>query len=153
MNPTSSVASILQPVLPDVDIWWKAFSRQDPDPGVVHAYAQAVRDRRVFLIGWVRQALLARVRDERQFMRLAWVLSAFPDLPLLPRDHERAASITRRMREIQVPVSAWSTLVWAVAERLDGVVWSRERHWQSLALHGCPVWRQDPSGGPLRETP
>ena len=131
----------LQPVLPDADIWWKAFSRQDPDPAVVHAFAVAVRARRVFLIGWVRQALLARVREERQFARLTWVLSAFPDLPLLPRDHERAASITRRMRELQVPVSAWSTLVWAVAERLDGVVWSRERHWQALQAHGCPVYR------------
>lgn len=131
----------LQPVLPDADIWWKAFSRQDPDPAVVHAFGLAVRARRVFLIGWVRQALLARVREERQFARLTWVLSAFPDLPLLPRDHERAASITRRMRELQVPVSAWSTLVWAVAERLDGVVWSRERHWQALQAQGCPVYR------------
>ena len=133
--------STLHPVLPDADIWWKAFSRQDPDPAVVHAFGLAVRARRVFLIGWVRQALLARVREERQFARLTWVLSAFPDLPLLPRDHERAASITRRMRELHVPVSAWSTLVWAVAERLDGVVWSRERHWQALQTHGCPVYR------------
>lgn len=131
----------LQPVVPDADIWWKAYSRQNPDPAVVHVFGQAVRDRRIFLIGWVRQALLARVRDERQFARLAWVLSAFPDLPLLPRDHERAASITRRMRELQVPASAWSALVWAVAERLDGVVWSRESGWQALAVHGCPLLR------------
>lgn len=131
----------MQPILPDADIWHRALSRQDPDPMVVHAFGRHVRDRRVFLIGWVRQALLARVRDERQFTRLAWVLSSFPDLPLLPRDHEQGAQIMRRMRELQVPVSPWSALVWATAQRLDGVVWSRERSWQSLAPHGCPLLR------------
>ena len=129
------------PLLPDVDIWMRAFSRQDPDPLVVHAFGRHIRDRRIFLIGWVRQSLLARVRDERQFSRLAWVLSAFPDLPLMPRDHEIAAATTRRMRELQVPISPWSALVWAVAERLDGAVWSGERAWQSLAAQGCPLYR------------
>jgi len=132
---------MMQPILPDADIWLRAFSRSDPDPLVVHSFARHVRDRRIFLIGWVRQALLARVRDERQFTRLAWVLSAFPDLPLLPQDHERAAQTTRRMREIQVAASPWTALVWAVAERLDGVVWSREPAWQSLAVQGCPLLR------------
>lgn len=131
----------MQPILPDADIWLRAFSRSDPDPLVVHAFNRHVRDRRVFLIGWVRQTLLARVRDERQFTRLAWVLSAFPDLPLLPRDHEQAALTTRRMRELQTPISPWTALVWAVADRLDGAVWSREPGWQVLAVHGCPLLR------------
>jgi predicted nucleic acid-binding protein len=131
----------MQPLLPDADIWFRAFSRQDPDPMVVHAFGRNVRERRIYLMGWVRQGLLARVRDERQFTRLAWVLSAFPDLPLLPRDHEQAAQITRRMRELQVPTSPWSALVWAVAIRLDGAVWSRERHWQALQSFGCPLHR------------
>lgn len=128
-----------QPLLPDVDIWQRAFSRQDPDPLVVHQFAQHVRNRQVFLVGWVRQALLARVRDGRQFTRLAWVLSSWPDLPVLPRDHERAAALTRELRERGCTVSPWPALLWALSERLNGVIWTRDRRWQVLAGLGCPV--------------
>lgn len=128
-----------QPLLPDVDIWQRAFSRLDPDPLVVHQFSQHVRNRQVFLVGWVRQALLARVKDSRQFTRLAWVLSAWPDLPVLPRDHERAAAIMRELRERGASVAPWPALLWALAERLNGAVWTRDRRWQALAGQGCPV--------------
>jgi hypothetical protein len=129
------------PVLPDVDIWQRALSRTDPDPLVVHRFGGYVRNRQLFLLGWVRQTLLARVRDERQFTRLAWVLSSWPDLPTLPRDHEQAAIRMRALRERGVLLTPWQALLWAIAERLDGQVWSRERSWQNLAVHGCPIER------------
>jgi hypothetical protein len=138
---TPAHAGNLSPIIPDADVWAKALSRNDPDPLIVHAFAHHVRHRRIFLVGWVRQALLARVRDDRQFHRLAWVLASFPDLPLLPSDHEHAAALTRRMRDRSVAASPWSSLLWAVAERLHGEIWSRERGWQTLADHGCPLMR------------
>jgi len=127
------------PLVPDVDIWVRAFSRNDPDPLVVHAFGNYVRNRQVFLVGWVRQGLLARVRDERGASRLAWVLGAWPDLPLLAADHERAASLQRSMRGRGTPLPSWTALMWATAERLQGTIWSRERHWQVWAAQGCPV--------------
>lgn len=129
----------LVPVLPDLDVWLKAFSRQDPDPLVVHGFAAAVKARRIFLLGLVRQALLARARDERQFARLERALSAFPDLPVLARDHVRAATIIRGLRGRVPAVSPWQALLWAVAERLPAAVWSAGRSWQPLAEQGCPV--------------
>lgn len=131
-----------QPILPDVDIWQRALSRTDPEPLVVHAFTGHVRDRQLFLLGWVRQTLLARVRDDRQFTRLAWVLSAWPDLPTLPRDHEQAAIRIRRLREQAIIITPWQALLWAIADRLDGAIWSRERSWQALAVHGCPLVRR-----------
>jgi predicted nucleic acid-binding protein len=129
----------MQPLLPDVDIWQRAFSRQDPDPLIVHQFAQHARQRQVFLVGWVRQALLARVKDQRQFTRLAWVLSSWPDLPIQPHDHERAATLMRDMRDRGTSLAPWPALLWALAERLDGTIWTRSRHWQILAGQGCPV--------------
>ena len=126
-------------VLPDVDIWIKAFSRQGPDPLVVHAFARHVQDRRIYLIGLVRQALLARSRDARQFARLDEVLSGFPDLPVQARDHRRAAVLIQRLRAQQLALSPWQALLWAVAERLPARIWSQERHWQVLAERGCPL--------------
>ncbi len=131
--------NVLVPVLPDLDIWLKALSRQEPDPLVVHGFKQAVELRRIFLLGLVRQALLARVRDERQFTRLERALAAFPDLPVLARDHVRAASIIRGLRGRVAAVTPWQALMWAVAERLPAMVWSHGRSWQPLAAQGCPV--------------
>ena len=131
--------SRLVPVLPDLDIWLKALSRQHPDPLGVHGFKQAVEARRVFLFGLVRQALLARVRDDRQFVRLERALSAFPDLPVLARDHVRAAAIIRGLRGKVAAVTPWQALMWAVAERVPAVVWSDGRTWQPLAAQGCPV--------------
>jgi hypothetical protein len=134
-----SQAATLELVLPDIDIWLKAFSRQGPDPMVVHAFRRQVQERRVLLVGMVRQALLARSRDARQFARLDEVLSGFPDLPVQARDHRRAAMLIQRLRSQQLALSPWQALLWAVAERLPAHIWSQERHWQTLAERGCPL--------------
>jgi hypothetical protein len=129
----------LGPVLPDVDVWMKAFSRQAPEPLIVHAFSRHVTDRRVLLLGWVRQGLLARVRDERQFARLSWLLGAFPDPLVLARDHERASRLVRQMRGRELTLAPWPALLWAVAERIGGAVWSLDRRWRAFAPHGCPL--------------
>ena len=128
-------------VIPDVDIWHRAYSRLEPDPQVVHEFAQLARDRRILLLGWVRQTLLSRVRDERQYTRLVWVLGGWPDLPLRSRDHEQAADLGRRMRSMQTTIPPWNALVWVVAERVGAQVWSSDRSWQGLGRHGCPLTR------------
>lgn len=134
-----SQAGTLELLLPDVDIWLKAFSRQGPDPLVVHAFRRHVQERSILLVGLVRQALLARSRDARQLARLDEVLSGFPDLPVQARDHRRAAVLIQRLRAQQVALSPWQALLWAVAERLPARIWSQERHWQILAERGCPL--------------
>jgi hypothetical protein len=126
-------------LLPDIDIWLRAYSRQDPDPLVVHAFSRQVQARGVLLVGLVRQALLARTRDSRQFVRLDDALAGFPDLPVQPRDHRRAALLVQRLRAAQLAISPWQALLWAVAERIGASIWSQERHWQALRTQGCPL--------------
>ena len=126
-------------LLPDVDIWLRAFSRQDPDPLVVHAFSRHVQMRAVVLVGLVRQSLLARTRDSRQFARLEDALAGFPDLPVLTRDHRRAALLVQRLRGSQMTLSPWQALLWAIDERIGGQVWSQDRHWLALRIHGCPI--------------
>ena len=134
----------MKPVLPDLDIWLKAFSRQDPDPLVVHGFKGGVERRQVFLLGLVRQALLARTRDERQFARLSRVLYGFPDVTVLPADHVRAAALVQAQRHQRRVLSPWQALLWAVAERSGGVIWSGARSWAPLAAAGCPVSSSPP---------
>lgn len=129
-------------VIPDVDIWHRAFSRLEPDPQVVHEFATLARKRQIILLGWVRQTLLSRVRDERQYTRLVWVLGGWPDQPLRSRDHEQAADLGRRLRAVQTSIQPWNALVWVVANRVGAQVWSLDRSWHGLGHHGCPLIRR-----------
>ena len=127
------------PVIPDLDVWVRAFGRLDPDPGAVHAFRELVRARRVLTLGWIRQDLLARLDDERQAGRLAWILSGFPEIVLRPDDHLAAAAQTRRMRGYGLRLPARAALLWAVAERLGATVWSLDRRWAPLVRRGAPL--------------
>ncbi len=125
-------------VLPDVDIWLRAFSRHQPDPLVVHAFGRAVGERRVVLVGAVQQQVLARLRDEGAAARMAALLAAFPLLRAVGADHRRAAELMRRGGPGGAP-GAGAALLWAQAERVRGVVWSREARWVAWGRAGCPV--------------
>lgn len=127
------------PVLPDLDVLQGIFSRQAIVPGLVARFADLVAERRLFLLGWLRQNLLARVIDERQGSRLERLLAPFPDLPVLPSDHIVAAHRAHRMRREGAPATPLPLLQWTIAERIAGVIWSHDRQWLRLARHGCPV--------------
>ena len=132
------------PILPDLDVWLKALSRHHPDPLVVHAFATHLTDRRLHLLGWIRQGLLARVADERQSLRLHSALSAFPDLRVLTDDHVRAARLARRLRAEGHALGPWHALMWSIATRIGGVVWSLDRRWRALGARGAPLWAPEP---------
>lgn len=127
------------PVIPDLDAWARAFGRLDPDPRVVHAFRELVRARRVLTLGWIRQDLLARLDDERQATRLAWILSGYPEVVLRPEDHLAAAERIRRLRRSGVELPSRAALLWTVAQRIGAAVWSLDHRWQALARRGAPV--------------
>jgi hypothetical protein len=128
-------------VLPEIDVLLRAFSRQDPDPAAVATADKLIEDRRLYMIGWVRQGLLTRVKDERQFQRLLSALAPFPDIPITPADHVMAASHTREMSERGINLLPAQALMWAMAERCGGLIWSQQTRWRRLERHGAPLYR------------
>lgn len=134
----------MQVVLADLDVWHQALTRHDPDPLVVHRLASLVQQRQVQLVGAVRQALLARARDERQAERLGRILAPFPDLRAGPDTHVRAAAHQRRARQAGLRLLPRQALLWALAEEVDGLVWSHDPGWGPAVALGCPLTR---SGG------
>jgi hypothetical protein len=132
-------SALIRPILPDLDIWLKAFSRSTAEPLVVLEFGRHLQDRRVVLVGWIRQGLLSRAADDRQFNRLEIALAAFPDLRVLTADHLLAARLARRMRDRGVTLGPWQALLWTLAERIGGSVWSGAAHWKALRSAGCPL--------------
>jgi hypothetical protein len=139
LDSGTTPSRLMRPVLPDVDIWIKAFSRQVPDPLVVHAFKRAVERRQIFMVGLVRQALLARTTNDRQLLRLSQVLGGFPDLPISSVDHVEAARRIQGQRSQRLVLSPWQAVLWSLAERTGALIWSQAQHWSPLIANGCPA--------------
>jgi hypothetical protein len=122
-------------VIAEADVWLKGFNRSHPDPLVVHRLGALVRERRLLLPGLVRQGVLARTRDARQFARVAELLAGFP--VVLPRiaDDLEAARLRQRVRALD-PARA---LLWAQALATRAKIWSDDPAWRALAAQGCPL--------------
>ena len=130
----------MKAVIADLDIWWRAFGRIEPDPGVVAQFTRLARERRLLLLGWIRQELLERLGDERQAVRMAAILAGFPEVVLLPEDHIAAASRVRRLRGSGLLLPTRAALLWAVAERCGAAIWSVDGRWRPWSTRGAPLY-------------
>ena len=132
---------MLSIVLAEADVLLRGFGRSDPDPAVVQGLTQLIQQRRLFMIGWVRQGLLTRCSDDRAFRRLAWVLSAFPDIPITSADHMQAAVQSRWIRERGGSIQPAQSLLWAMSQRIGAEIYTRERRWLALEHLGAPIFK------------
>ncbi|HYE06542.1 MAG TPA: PIN domain-containing protein [Planctomycetota bacterium] len=122
-------------VIADADVWIKGFNRSHPDPLAVHRLGALVRERRLLVPGLIRQGVLARTRDARQFARVAELLAAFPEVPPRMADDLEAARLRQRVRGLD-PARA---LLWAQAITCGARLWSDDPSWTEFAAHGCPL--------------
>lgn len=130
-------------VLPELDILLAAFDRRRPDPGVVQTVTGLIGARLLLLVGWVRQGLLVRTADERQFLRLERALAAFPDLTITTTDHVAAAKLAIALRQHGSDIQPAQALLWVMAERAGAQIYTRQQRWRELARLGAPLWRPD----------
>ncbi|MBA3685734.1 MAG: hypothetical protein H0W72_10915 [Planctomycetes bacterium] len=126
-------------VLPLVDVWVGTLRRRDPDLLAIDVMTGLVRARRVLLLGWVRQELLTRTRDDAHASRLASALQAYPDAKLTIADQVEAARLTRSLRTTMDPAPV-QTATWAFANRIGALLWTEDGSWQQLAPLGLPLF-------------
>lgn len=127
-------------VLPQVDIWVLALDRRQVQSDVVKAFTEAVRRHALLLAPWVRSDLLARSRDGRTFARLQAALQGYPDLRIDTAIQIRAGALILEARGAGNLIPTMTqALAWALAERLDARIWTRDRRWLALEALGCPM--------------
>lgn len=103
-------------VLVDTSVWSLALRRARPsDSPVVRELAELIRERRVVMVGPVRQEILSGVRDPRQFRHLRNHLRAFPDVVAGTADFEAAAHVYNRCRAAGIQGSNTDCLICALA--------------------------------------
>lgn len=126
-------------VIPDLDILLRIFSRRHPDLTLIQNFKTMVRERRVIILGWVKQALYERCQQQSQMHRLASYLRYYPDVSVTDADYERLAERRFQLREQGVTASSRQLLLWVIADRVQARIWSLDKHWLSLQGFKCPL--------------
>jgi predicted nucleic acid-binding protein len=87
------------------------------------------------MIGPIRQEILSGIREEGQFKELEVRLSAFPDIPLIAKDHVTAARFFNICRGKGVQGSNTDFLICAVAVRHRLAIFTTDKDFARYAKH------------------
>jgi predicted nucleic acid-binding protein len=125
-------------VLVDTPVWSLALRRRPEhlspqEQWLIQALAELIRERRVEMLGPIRQELLSGIREEAQFRKLRDHLRAFPDHPLEAADYEEAAHMNNRCRARGIAGSAVDFLICAAAHRRGWAILTTDRDFQNYA--------------------
>jgi hypothetical protein len=127
-------------VIIDTPIWSLALRRKrkqlsSRERALVAAWADLIKERRVLLIGPIRQEILSGVPEDRMFEGLREHLRAFEDEPLTLYDYEEAARCHNVCRRAGVAGSAVDFLLCAVALRRDAGIFTSDLDFTRYAEH------------------
>ena len=123
-------------VLVDTSIWSMALHRRpSPEEQTVAELAGLIRDRRVQIIGPIRQEILSGVRHEQQFERLKRRLDSFPNMPIETEDYVTAAQFFNQCRARGVQGSNTDFLICAVSVRLSAAIFTSDQDFDHFAAH------------------
>jgi predicted nucleic acid-binding protein len=135
-------------VLVDTPIWSLALRRRRNrlvagERVLVEAWAELIRERRVMLIGPVRQEILSGLREKTVFDRLSGRLRAFEDEPLTVYDYEEAARCHNTCRRVGVAGSSVDFLLCAAALRRQLEIFTTDGDFARYAEH-LPIHLHQP---------
>ncbi|MBI4556810.1 MAG: PIN domain-containing protein [Candidatus Hydrogenedentes bacterium] len=122
-------------VLVDTSVWSLALRRSAPRTAEIGELTRLINDRRVVVIGPIRQELLSGIRGELQFERVEQQLAAFPDVPTSTEDYLTAARYFNTCRAAGVQGSNTDFLICAVAVNNRFSVYTTDRDFRRFARH------------------
>ncbi|MDX1522141.1 MAG: PIN domain-containing protein [Anaerolineae bacterium] len=131
-------------ILVDTSVWSLALRRKTPpDNPFVHELSELIKERRVQMMGPIRQEILSGIKEETQFKALQKHLTAFPDLELTTADYERAAEFFNTNRRKGIQGSNTDFLICAVAERYDMAILTTDDDFKLFQQH-IPITLHQP---------
>lgn len=123
-------------VLVDTSVWSVVLRRGKQVSSTAAKELHAlITDRRVEIIGAIRQELLSGIREEAQFERLQKHLDAFPDLPVETEDYVEAARFFNRCRSKGLQGSNTDFLICAVAVRHGLAIYTTDKDFAIFVKH------------------
>lgn len=133
-------------VIVDTSIWSLALRRRrGNESSEAGALRNLISDRRVQMLGPIRQEILSGVRSASEFRGLRDRLASFPDLPLAMEDYVKAAEFFVACRSKGVQGSNTDFLLCAVSWRTKMPIFTTDKDFMAYAEH-LPVSLFLPSG-------
>jgi predicted nucleic acid-binding protein len=133
-------------VIVDTSIWSLAFRRhRGGESPEVTVLKNLVTDRRVQMLGPVRQEILSGVRSPMDFRKIHERLASFPDLPLATEDYVKAAEFFNTCRSKGVQGSNTDFLLCAASWRTRFPIFTTDKDFEAYAGH-LPVFLFLPGG-------
>jgi len=121
----------------DTCIWSYALRRRDNpmDHAITKQLNQLIQQRKIIMLGAIRQEILSGIRHEAQFERIRIKLRTFPDYPVSISDVETAAQFYNRCRINGIQGSNTDFLLCAVAYCHDFTVFTYDKDFYHFRQH------------------
>lgn len=123
-------------IIVDTCVWSLALRRHhQPAHSVVNNLKELIIEKRVQVLGAIRQELLSGIVVQAHFEKLKVYLRAFPDLELDVHDFELAAEYFNLLRSRGIQGSNTDFLICAVASRKKMGIYTTDKDFQLFAQH------------------
>lgn len=123
-------------VIADTSIW-SLFLRRDNvnQANKAELLKQVILEKRVQMLGIIRQELLSGIKNKSHFERISEILSGFPDLLAQTEDHLLAAEYFNRCRSKGVQGSPVDFLICAQASRNNLKILTSDKDFENYSKY------------------
>lgn len=123
-------------VIADTSIW-SLFLRRDNvnQANKAELLKQVILEKRVQMLGIIRQELLSGIENKSHFERISEILSGFPDLLAQTEDHLLAAEYFNRCRNKGVQGSPVDFLICAQASRNNLKILTSDKDFENYSKY------------------
>jgi len=123
-------------VIVDTSVWSLALRRRaGGESGESRVLRDLILDRKVQMLGPIRQEILSGVRVAADFRKLRDRLASFPDLPLTTEDYVRAAEFFNACRSKGLQGSNTDFLLCSVSSRTAMPIFTTDKDFSVFAGH------------------
>lgn len=123
-------------VIIDTCVWSLAFRRQvQPINSIITTLKELIIEKRVEILGAIRQELLSGIIVPAHFEKLKLHLRAFPNLELDCQDFELAAEYFNTLRSRGIQGSNTDFLICAVSIRRNMSIYTTDNDFQLFSQH------------------
>ncbi len=123
-------------VIVDSDVWSEALRKKGGEPSPERNFlGELITEKRVQLLGCIRQEALQGLRDEAQFERLRAALQAFPERQPSQNEYEMAASFYNLCRSKGIQGSSTDFLICACSAVWGLPILTKDRDFGLYAQH------------------
>lgn len=94
-----------------------------------------IDNRRICIIGPIRQEILSGIKDKKQFTELKDILGSFDDFPIITGDYELAAEYFNTCRNKGIQGSNTDFLICAVSHRKRFPIFTTDKDFEKFSRH------------------